>query len=52
MNVYYIQDRFEVQSWARYYQQFVREEKEVELVDDMEKGLFQYLFESLCIDYL
>ena len=28
------------------------EEKEAELADDMEKGLPQHLFESLCIDHL
>ncbi len=39
MNAYYIQDRLEAQSWARYYQQIAREEKEAELADDMEKGL-------------
>ena len=52
MNAYYIQDRLEAQSWARYYQQIAREEKEAELADDMEKGLPQHLFESLCIDHL
>ena len=51
MNAYYIQDRLEAQSWARYYQQIAREEKEAELADDMEKGLPQHLFESLCIDH-
>ncbi|HBP8259079.1 TPA: host-nuclease inhibitor protein Gam, partial [Escherichia coli] len=35
-----------------HYQQIAREEKEAELVDDMEKGLPQHLFESLCIDHL
>ncbi len=49
MNAYYIQDRLEAQSWARHYQQIAREEKEAELADDMEKGLPQHLFESLCI---
>ncbi|EFA1503372.1 host-nuclease inhibitor Gam family protein, partial [Escherichia coli] len=52
MNAYYIQDRLEAQSWARYYQQIAREEKEAELADDIEKGLPQHLFESLCIDHL
>ncbi len=52
MNAYYIQDRLEAQSWARHYQQLAREEKEAELADDMEKGLPQHLFESLCIDLL
>ncbi len=52
MNAYYIQDRLEAQSWARHYQQLAREEKEAELADDMEKGLPQHLFESLCIDHL
>lgn len=52
MNAYYIQDRLEAQSWARHYQQIAREEKETELADDMEKGLPQHLFESLCIDHL
>lgn len=52
MNAYYIQDRLEAQNWARYYQQIAREEKEAELADDMEKGLPQHLFESLCIDHL
>ncbi|MCF3258109.1 host-nuclease inhibitor Gam family protein, partial [Escherichia coli] len=42
----------EAQSWARHYQQIAREEKEAELADDMEKGLPQHLFESLCIDHL
>ncbi|SPW40198.1 host-nuclease inhibitor protein Gam [Escherichia coli] len=51
MNAYYIQDRLEAQSWARHYQQIAREEKEAELADDMEKGLPQHLFESLCIDH-
>ncbi|GAB0375184.1 host-nuclease inhibitor Gam family protein [Escherichia coli] len=32
--------------------QIAREEKEAELADDMEKGLPQHLFESLCIDHL
>ena len=49
MNAYYIQDRLEAQSWARHYQQIAREEKEAELADDLEKGLPQHLFESLCI---
>ncbi|EES5564349.1 host-nuclease inhibitor protein Gam, partial [Escherichia coli] len=31
MNAYYIQDCLEAQSWARYYQQIAREEKEAEL---------------------
>lgn len=52
MSAYYIQDRLEAQSWARHYQQIAREEKEAELADDMEKGLPQHLFESLCIDHL
>ncbi|EOJ3888336.1 host-nuclease inhibitor Gam family protein, partial [Escherichia coli] len=52
MNAYYIQDRLEAQSWERHYQQIAREEKEAELADDMEKGLPQHLFESLCIDHL
>ncbi|MGT0323397.1 host-nuclease inhibitor Gam family protein, partial [Shigella flexneri] len=39
-------------AWARHYQQIVREEKETELADDLEKGLPQHLFESLCIDHL
>ncbi|EOT6372280.1 host-nuclease inhibitor Gam family protein, partial [Escherichia coli] len=52
MNAYYIQDRLEAQSWARHYQLIAREEKEAELADDMEKGLPQHLFESLCIDHL
>ena len=52
MNAYYIQDRLEAQSWTRHYQQIAREEKEAELADDMEKGLPQHLFESLCIDHL
>ena len=51
MNAYYIQDRLEAQSWVRHYQQIAREEKEAELADDMEKGLPQHLFESLCIDH-
>ena len=52
MNAYYIQDRLEAQSWARHYQQLAREEKEAELADDMEKGLPQHLFESLCIEII
>ncbi|AQW73348.1 host-nuclease inhibitor protein Gam [Escherichia coli] len=45
-------DRIEEQAWSRHYQQIVREEKETELADDLEKGLPQHLFESLCIDHL
>lgn len=52
MNAYYIQDRIEAQSWARHYQQLAREEKEAELADDLEIGLPQHLFESLCINEL
>ena len=52
MNAYYIQDRIEAQSWARHYQQLAREEKEAALADDLEIGLPQRLFESLCIDQL
>ncbi|EFZ52339.1 host-nuclease inhibitor protein gam [Shigella sonnei 53G] len=32
-------DRIEEMAWARHYQQIVREEKETELADDLEKGL-------------
>ncbi|MGT3059381.1 host-nuclease inhibitor Gam family protein [Escherichia coli] len=45
-------DRIEEQAWSRHYQQIVREEKETALADDLEKGLPQRLFESLCIDHL
>ncbi|EPA7897639.1 host-nuclease inhibitor Gam family protein [Escherichia coli] len=45
-------DRIEEQAWSRHYQQIVREEKETALADDLEKGLSQHLFESLCIDHL
>ncbi|HBP4330491.1 TPA: host-nuclease inhibitor protein Gam [Escherichia coli] len=45
-------DRIEEQAWLRHYQQIVREEKETALADDLEKGLPQHLFESLCIDHL
>lgn len=45
-------DRIEEQAWLRHYQQIIREEKETELADDLEKGLPQHLFESLCIDHL
>ena len=50
MNAWLIPDRIEEQSWARHYQQIAREETEAELADDLEKGLPQHLFESLCID--
>ncbi|EEX2586739.1 host-nuclease inhibitor protein Gam [Escherichia coli] len=52
MNAWLIPDRIEDQSWARHYQQIAREENEAELADDLEKGLPQHLFESLCIDNL
>ncbi|EJR8249931.1 host-nuclease inhibitor protein Gam, partial [Escherichia coli] len=52
MNAWLIPDRIEEQSWARHYQQIAREETEAELADDLEKGLPQHLFESLCIDNL
>ncbi|CSQ40383.1 putative host-nuclease inhibitor protein Gam [Shigella sonnei] len=52
MSAYPIFDRIEEMAWARHYQQIVREEKETELADDLEKGLPQHLFESLCIDHL
>ncbi|MEF4120655.1 host-nuclease inhibitor Gam family protein [Escherichia coli] len=45
-------DRTEELAWSRHYQKIVREEKETELADDLEKGLPQHLFESLCIDHL
>ncbi|CTT66975.1 host-nuclease inhibitor protein Gam [Escherichia coli] len=45
-------DRIEEQAWSRHYQQIVCEEKETALADDLEKGLPQHLFESLCIDHL
>ena len=45
-------DRIEEQAWSRHYQQIVREEKEKALAEDLEKGLPQHLFESLCIDHL
>ncbi|OAG98233.1 host-nuclease inhibitor Gam family protein [Salmonella enterica] len=52
MNAWHTYDRIEEQNWTRHYQQIVREEKETELADDLEKGLPQHLFESLCIDHL
>ncbi len=52
MSTYPIFDRIEEQAWSHHYQQLVREEKETELADDLEKGLPQHLFESLCIDHL
>lgn len=51
MNAYYIQDRLEAQSW-RVTTSRLPVKKEAELADDMEKGLPQHLFESLCIDHL
>lgn len=52
MNAYYAQDRIEAQDWTRHYQQIAREEKEDELVQDIEKALPQRHFEALCIDNL
>ncbi len=52
MSACLIFDRIEELAWSRHYQQIVREEKETELADDLEKGLPQHLFESLCIDHL
>ena len=52
MSTYPIFDRIEELEWSRHYQKIVREEKETELADDLEKGLPQHLFESLCIDHL
>ncbi|HIH3178380.1 TPA: host-nuclease inhibitor Gam family protein [Escherichia coli] len=52
MSTYPIFDRIEELAWSRHYQKIVREEKETELADDLEKGLPQHLFESLCIDHL
>ncbi|HAV8812904.1 TPA: host-nuclease inhibitor protein Gam [Escherichia coli] len=52
MSTYPIFDRIEEQAWSRHYQQIVHEEKETALADDLEKGLPQHLFESLCIDHL
>ncbi len=52
MAAYLVQDRIEAQNWTRHYQQIAREEKEVELADDLEKGLPLHQFESLCIDEL
>ncbi|EFK1930766.1 host-nuclease inhibitor protein Gam [Escherichia coli] len=52
MSTYPIFDRIEEQAWSRHYQQIVREEKETALADNLEKGLPQHLFESLCIDHL
>ncbi|EEZ5522183.1 host-nuclease inhibitor protein Gam, partial [Escherichia coli] len=37
MSAYPIFDRIEEMAWARHYQQIVREEKETELADDLEK---------------
>ena len=52
MSTYPIFDRIEELAWSRHYQKIVREEKETELADDLEKSLPQHLFESLCIDHL
>ncbi|HBP3695616.1 TPA: host-nuclease inhibitor protein Gam [Escherichia coli] len=52
MSTYPIFDRIEELAWSHHYQKIVREEKETELADDLEKGLPQHLFESLCIDHL
>ncbi|EHY5971421.1 host-nuclease inhibitor protein Gam [Escherichia coli] len=52
MSTYPIFDRIEELAWSRHYQKIVREEKETEPADDLEKGLPQHLFESLCIDHL
>ncbi|HCO0298835.1 TPA: host-nuclease inhibitor protein Gam [Escherichia coli] len=52
MSTYPIFDRIEEQAWSRHYQQIVREVKETALADDLEKGLPQHLFESLCINHL
>lgn len=52
MNAYLTHDRIEAQAWTRHYQQISREEKEIDLADDLEKGLSLGQFESLCIDQL
>ncbi|OSK23668.1 host-nuclease inhibitor protein Gam [Escherichia coli M056] len=52
MNAYFVQDCIEAQDWTRHYQQLAREEKEAELADDLEKGLHQHMFESLCLNEL
>ncbi|ENE3882971.1 host-nuclease inhibitor protein Gam [Escherichia coli] len=52
MNAWLVPDRIEEQSWAQHYRKIAREETEAELADDLEKGLPQRLFESLCIDNL
>ncbi|HAW2832143.1 TPA: host-nuclease inhibitor protein Gam [Escherichia coli] len=52
MGAYYVQDCIEDQNWTRHYQQIAREEKEAELADDLEKGLHQHMFESLCLNEL
>lgn len=52
MNAYHIQDRIEEQSWSRHYQQVAREEREVELANDLVRGLKLHKLESLCLDEL
>ena len=52
MAAYLVQYRIEAQNWTRHYQQIAREERESELVDDLEKGLPQSKLESLCVDEL
>lgn len=52
MSQSFIFERIEDQSWMQHYRQIAREETEAELADDLEKGLPQHLFESLCADNL
>ncbi|EMQ9340430.1 host-nuclease inhibitor protein Gam [Escherichia coli] len=52
MNAWLVPDRIEEQSWAQHYRKIAREEKEAELADDLEKGLHQHMFESLCLNEL
>ncbi|ELN2736584.1 host-nuclease inhibitor Gam family protein [Pluralibacter gergoviae] len=52
MNAYRAYDAIEQKSWDTHYQKLAREEREVELADELEKGLPLRLLESLCIDEL
>ncbi|HAX5209054.1 TPA: host-nuclease inhibitor protein Gam [Escherichia coli] len=52
MNAYLVQDCTDAMDWTRHYQQVAREEKEADLADDLEKGLHQHMFESLCLNEL
>ena len=52
MAAYHALDRIEEQNRTRHYQQIAREEKEVELAGDLQRGLKLSRFESLCLDEL